>query len=236
MTRFYLRRAQLSLIACVLLLASCQKKDAALTDTTKVPPTVATAMPGALTKPLDAYSGDELYDFVRKLSFTGGHERDRRCKNATGCEGALATRRTKVQIDAVARQDSIAPSNAGQFGVLYIRALNKGDAEEARYSLKPGANFEYFVIVSADSAGAMRWRFEQLDTTEKARRHSQIGSGVFAGCNHKWIAGAAADFKTCEMARGAARNDSTVQLGLVLQAGDVEPAWAACSMGCCIAQ
>lgn len=187
-------------------------------------------MPGALTKPVDQYTGDELYALVRALSFTGGQERDRRCKNAEGCTG---TKRIKVQVEAVSTQDSIAPTNATQFGVVYGRALNRGNAEESRYNLQPGNRFEYYMIVSATPAGGMQWRMEQLDTTPGARRHGQVSSGTFVGCKHTWIAGAKADFKTCDQA--AVGRDSLVRLGLALQAIDDSPIWVACFEGCCVA-
>jgi hypothetical protein len=112
--------------------------------------------------------------------------------------------------------------------------VNRGDAEEARYSLKPGKNLEYYVVVTANGASAMRWQLVELDNTANARRVTPAGAGVFSGCNHPWVKGASADFKTCAAARGAMRTDSTVRLGLMLQDGFSEPMWAACSMGCCI--
>ncbi len=239
MKRFPSRRLSVPCAALVLLVA-CSRSDAPppVTDSTAaaaVQPVVgaaaapARAMPGTLTKPIDDYTGDELYAFVQALSFSGGQERERRCKNAAGCTG---TKRIKVQVDAVTGQDSIAPSNATQFGVIYARALNKGNAEEARYSLQPGNKFEYYMIVNTDSAGVMRWRMEQLDTTPQARRHVQVGSGTYVGCNHPWTQGARADFKTC--AQAASGRDSIVQLGLVLQGINDDPLWTACSMGCCV--
>lgn len=114
-------------------------------------------MPGDLTKPIDKYTGAEFDAFVKQLSYTGGHERQRKCRRDPGCSG---TRRTLVLVDAVATQDSISPAVAPQFGVVYVRAINKGDAPEARYGLLPrNKQYEYYMIVTADSTGtAMEWR------------------------------------------------------------------------------
>ena len=60
-------------------------------------------MPGALTKPIEQYTGDELYAFVQRLSFSGGPERDRRCRNAPGCEGVAAARRGAAGNDSTVR-------------------------------------------------------------------------------------------------------------------------------------
>lgn len=244
MSRFQLRRAHVALVSAAALVAlACSKSDAPPVDTAKPAATAATpgaapnrkAMPGDLSKPIDAYTGDEFHDFVKKLSFGGGHERDRKCKNDPGCGGSKPTKHTKVLVDAVTTQDSIAPSNTHQFGVVYVRAINKGDAPEERYGMLPGKQYEYYMIITADSGGkGMQWRLEQLDTTPKARKHSRIGSGQFVSCNHAFVAGARADFKTC--ANAASAKDSTVRLGLALQAIDGDPIWASCAGGCCIGQ
>ena len=230
------RRLACVAIACTAL--GCAKGDAPPADsatklaaTPAATPAPAAQMPGTLTKPIDSYTGDELYDFVRKLQFTGGHERDRKCRNDPACTSPKSPKRIKVAVDAVALQDSIAPINTSQFGVVYIRAVNKGDAEEARYGLKPGPQLENYVIVLPDTGATLKWRLEQLDTTSKARTHMSIGTGPFISCKHDWTTGGArADFKTCLVA--AARHDSVVTLGLALQAID-DPMWSACAGGCC---
>jgi hypothetical protein len=187
-------------------------------------------MPGALAKPIDSYTGDEFFAFTARLTYAGSHERERDCKNASGCGGPRPTKKTKVQVSAVATQDSLAESNVPAFGVVYARAINKGAEEEARYGLRAGQTFRYYMIVQRDSAGAMRWRLEELDT-KAPRRHSEIASGKFQPCGHAWTPGARADFKTCEAAE---RGDTVVTMGLVLQTGGDDPAWVACATGCCI--
>lgn len=243
MSRFQLRRAHVSLASLVLLLSvACRKSDAPPPDSSAsaaaqplrsgTPSPRAKIMPGTLTKSVDAYTGDEFYDLVKQLSFSGGQDRQRNCKNDPGCGGANPTRHTNVRVDAVTTQDSIDASSAGQYGTVYVRALNKGGAPEARYGMLPGSKYEYYMIITADSTGrGMLWRLEQLDTTPKARAHSSVGTGQFVPCNHKWAAGARADFKTC--ANAASARDSVVRLGLALQAGNGDPIWAECAMGCC---
>ncbi len=222
-------------VALALLAVGCSKGDAPPADSpAKLAAAAPKIMPGELTRPLAAYTGDEFYDFVKTLQFTGGVERERKCKNDPACGNPKAPKRTKVLVDAVATQDSISAATTPKFGVVYIRAINKGDAEEARYSMKPGSNLEYYMIVLPDSAGGMKWQLEQLDTTPKSRRHITAGIGVFQNCNHGWVAGAKADFKTC--ANAAAKHDSVVKFGLALQAADNDPIWATCSGGCCIGQ
>ena len=236
MNRFHRRCTS---VAFALVAVGCSKGDAPPADSAKAlasapaskSPSAPRVLPGELTKPIESYTGDEFYEFVRKLQFTGGVERERQCKNDPACGNAKAPKRTKVAVDAVATQDSISPATTPKYGVVYIRAINKGDAEEARYSMIPGLNLEYYVLVLPGAAQTMTWQLEQLDTTPTSRRHSSIGTGPFLGCNHAWVSGAKADFKTCTNA--AVGHDSVVKLGLVLQGGVTDPLWATCAAGCC---
>ncbi len=239
MIRLTCRRQRVA-VAALLLATACSSSDkppaadsvspAPLAQAQRLP--AAGAMPGALTKPIDQYTGDEFNDFVKSLSYTGKHDKQRNCKNSPGCGGA---KKVKVSVEAVATQDSIAASTAPQYGVVYVKAINDGNAEEARYNLAPGKKFEYYLIVSAMPAGGMQWRLEQLDTTPNARTHKQVGTGAFEGCNHKWVAGAQANFKTCADSSTASVRGKTVRLGLALQFDD-DPMWTACASGCCVAK
>ena len=227
--------------ALLVLIAACSKGDAPRADSAAPPvstpsagPTLvsaAKALPGELTKPLDTYTGDELYAFVHALSFTGDSVRERKCKNDPSCVSSPKAKKVKVGLAAVVGQDSLATATTPKFGVIYIRATNMGDAEEARYSMKPGKHLEFYVVVLADSARGMQWRLEQLDTRAGARAHTSVGTGWFKGCDHAWTPGARADFSTC--AKSATRRDSVVKLGLQLQGPDDDPMWVKCAYGCC---
>ncbi len=237
------------IVALVLLAVACSKGDAPRADssgTAASQSSGATAsasalrtpvkqLPGELTKPLATYTGDELYAFVQGLAFTADTVKDRKCKNNPACS-ATKPKKIKVGVSAVVGQDSISAGTTPQFGVVYIRAINQGDAEEARYNLTPGKQFQYYVVVLPDSAGSMKWQMEQLDTTPGARRHASIGSGVFRPCPHTWTKGAGASFKTC--ASSAAAHDSSVKLGLLKQTldSDSDPIWAKCAFGCCVGE
>jgi hypothetical protein len=238
------RRARHAVIGLIMLVAGCARKDSASRadsgGAVAAPRVAASArlaspvrggpvFPGALTKPIDDYSGDEFFTFTTQLVYAGSHERDRDCKNASGCSGPNP-KKTKVQVSAVATQDSLAESNVPEFGVLYVRAINKGTEQEARYGLRPGPSLRYYVIVRRDTSGDMRWRLEELDTSAP-RRHAQVASGTFHPCGHAWTPGARADFKTCDAPE---RADTVVTMGLLLQGSDRDPVWFACASGCCV--
>ncbi|MES2180399.1 MAG: hypothetical protein V4550_21285 [Gemmatimonadota bacterium] len=240
MSRFMYRQAYLAF--AFVLFTACGKGDAPPADSAAsaaaaaprslvgAAPAAPAAMPGALTKPIEQYTADEFAAFVKKLQYVGAHERQRNCKGNPGCDGPRANVHTRVLVDAVATQDSLSATTTPQFGVVYIHAINKGNQQEKRYGFLPGPQIEYYVIVTAQG-GAMTWTLEQLDT--KANTLTQTGTGRFTGCNHAWVAGAQADFKTC--ANAASGRDSLVKLGRLLQGGDDDPLWTACSTGCCTA-
>jgi hypothetical protein len=189
----------------------------------------ARSYPGALTKPIDDYTADELFDLTNGLKYVGSHERERKCKDSPDCQGTAPKKKTLVQVSAIEAQDSLSAGDVPQFGVVYARAINKGDVEEARYGIRPGKSLRYYMIVQRDSAGALRWRLEELDT-KKPRRHASAATGPFQGCGHAWTPGARADFKTCNAAE---RGDTVVTLPLAMQAYD-DPLWTSCAAGCCI--
>jgi hypothetical protein len=237
---FPIRRAGGTTIALALTLVSCSKADrpsseSAAADaaaTSRAPagaPRSARVYPGALTKSIDAYTGDEFYELTRGLRYVGSHERQRKCRNAAGCDAANSTRRTLVQVSAVATQDSVGAGDVPEFGVVYVRAINRGDAEEARYGMRPGRTLRYYAIVQRDSAGGLGWRLEELETAPP-RRHARIASGRINGCGHPWTPGARADFRSCTTPEG---QDTVVTLPLLLQGAVDDPIWSQCDMGCC---
>jgi hypothetical protein len=237
------RRVRHAAVTLSMLAVACTKQDKRPTSDTSAAATPAPAtgirlaaraaapvFPGALAKPIDSYSGDEFFALTTQLTYAGSHERDRDCKNASGCGGPKPTKKTKVQVSAVATQDSLVESNVPEFGVVYTRAINKGAEEEARYGLRAATNLRYYMVVQRDTAGGMRWRLEELDTNVP-RRHARIASGKFEPCGHPWTPGARADFKTCAAPE---RGDTVVTMGLMLQDSDKETMWVGCGAGCCV--
>lgn len=224
MSRTTRRRARHTAVLITLVLAACSRSDDAHRSVR------APVFPGALAKPIDDYTGDELYALTTQLTYAGSHERDRDCRNSSGCGGPTPTKKTRVQVSAVATQDSIAASNVPEFGVIYARAINKGAEEEARYGFRTGPKLRYYLIVQRGDGGGMRWRLEELDTSEP-RRHTQVGAGTFKPCGHPWKPGARADFKTCDAPE---RGDTVVTMGMLLQGSDRDPVWVSCAPGCCV--
>lgn len=187
--------------------------------------------PGALAKGLETYSGDELFDLTRRLAFVGGTERQRRCRGHADCGARASTRFTRVRVDAVDQQDSLSATTLSPNGVIAVRASNRGTDVDSMYNMRPGANFEYFLVVLPAASGAKaRWRLEELDLTEGKRTHRTVSTGTVTECNHPYRRGARADFKTCATA-AVVKPASFVPVQ-----GDLEePIWFDCALGCCTA-
>ena len=196
-------------------------------------PPSAAALPGALTKPIDQYTGDEFFQFVQRLRWGGGAERERQCKGNPGCTGENPARLTRVRVDAVDGQDSISAATVPANGVIAVRAVNRGDLVEDRYGFKPERNLEYYLIVLPGAGPNGTWRFEELDTTPGARRHTSFGTGTFRACNHPFRRGRVnrANFYTCANSPAA---DSVQRSNLMLFAPPRDPVWIDCAAGCCI--
>ena len=193
----------------------------------------STALPGALTKPIDQYTGDEFYEFVQRLRWGGGVERERQCRGNPGCSGENPARLTRVRVDAVDGQDSISAPAVPANGVVAVRAINRGDLVEDRYGFKPERNLEYYVIVLPGAGPNGTWRIEELDTTPGARRHTNFGTGTFRPCNHPYRPGRVnrANFFTCANSPAA---DTVQRSNLMMFAPPRDPVWIDCAAGCCI--
>jgi hypothetical protein len=188
--------------------------------------------PGALPKPIDQMSGDELYTFTHGLTFAGGQERQRRCRGDAACRGPQPARSTRIRVDAVSGEDSLStgaglPAN----GAIAVRGLNRGQVADSMYGMRPGSNYEYYLIVlAAAQGGGATWRLEELTTTAGSRSHRSAMTGVFKGCNHPYVRGARADFKTCAEAAPVRQVSFSA-----MQGRDESPIWVGCEVGCCTA-
>ena len=239
MPRIPFCRARVAIACLTLAFTACAKGErsadsaAAAGKATVAPSTLAArpAMPGALTKPIDQYSGDEMYTLVQHLKWVGQHTRSRDCRNAVGCGGLHPTKKTDVEVGAVDTQDNLSDENVPPDGVIYIQATNKGEDEEARYGLQPtkGGKIEYYMIATKDAIGPLQWRLEELDTTPQHRSHKKISAGTIVGCTgHPVIPGARADFRSCNW-----KGTDSVQKAYLTLEGVQDPMWSACAWGCC---
>jgi len=234
--------------ACALLLgllgACTGEKKAAATDTSANATANASAAsaakisiapppgePGALSKPLAQYSGDQLYALAHGLNFTGGVSAKRKCRGNPACNGSAPTMSTSLRVDAVSGEDSLSTALPGN-GVIAARVLNRGQAADSMYSTQPGAQYEYYLIVYPTAANTATWSLEELASAAGQHSHHTVSTGVFKGCNHPFVHGARANFKTC--AQAAAMHQTAFSAMVQNDISD-PPIWVACAYGCCIA-
>lgn len=193
------------------------------------------ALPGALTKPIGQYSGDEFYALTRQLQFGGGGEHQRACRGRAGCRGANAREFTRVQVDGVAGDDSLSATNLPPNGAIAVRALNSGRFADSLYNMRPGAAYEnYLIVLPTPNSASASWVLEELTTTPGARTHQTIAKGTLRECTgpgHSFQRGPRADFKTCEQAAQV----RPASLGSALQGDIGPPIWFGCALGCCTA-
>lgn len=63
-----------------------------------------------------------------------------------------------------------------------------------------------------------------------------LGSGLITACGHRVYSGKPqADFRSCASAATAHGQGMTIN-SASFRAGDSDPIWAECSLGCCVAQ
>lgn len=232
-------RRYVSAVLAVVAVAACSKGEKAggggaqssqaTARGTTVPP--VPGQPGALPKPIDQMTGEELYAFTRQLTFGGGVERERRCRGRRGCGGARPTDSTVMRVDAVEGEDSLSAGGIATNGVIGARALNKGSLADSVYNTQPGADREYFLLVLPAAGGTATWRLEELTTAPGSRAHRSVATGRFNGCGHPFQRGARADFKTC--AQAAAVRPAAFHK--FFQTDGEPPIWIGCAAGCCTA-
>jgi hypothetical protein len=216
--------------AAMLILAACSKpadraNDSAAGATTAVPQ--RPPGPGELTKPLADYTGDELYALVQTLQYAGANTRVRRCQGLPGCSVGNPPTTTRVMVEGVVGEDSVPARGAiPRYGVIVVRARNLGGQRDAMYGMRPGNRFQYFLVVLPDTGGLARWQLEQLEVVGNNRTHSALAVGRILGCNHPFVRGARADFRTC--------NDPPLRPASTAAFQGLEsPIWYGCEDGCC---
>jgi hypothetical protein len=185
---------------------------------------------GDLAKPLAQYTGAQFAALVHPLKYGASADRPRKCRGPAEC---AAGRLVTVRAEAVADADSLSPGNLPSFGVIAARVRNRGVEMEGRYNMRGGAQYTYYLIVLPAANGRATWTLEELDARGSAVTHRTVASGRFNQCNHAYVRGARADFKTCAQAATGAAGFELVSF---MQPPDDPPLWISCASGCCTAE
>jgi hypothetical protein len=186
---------------------------------------------GDLTKPLAQYTGDEFFALTRGLRYGQGADRGRRCRGTDGCTRG---QQTTVRVDAISDADSLSAGNLPAYGVIAARAVNRGAGGEIenRYGMQSGGRYSYYLIVMPPGPTGATWVLEELDVAGATRGHRTVATGRFTFCNHPYVRGARADFKTCAIVKPT---EASFFPSFSRQSLEDAPLWIGCASGCCTA-
>lgn len=158
-------------------------------------------------------------------------------RRGLNCNGCMVP----VDIAPVEGEETFDPSNPPIAPRAVAHVVNKGSVPTEMYDFQPDAD-DYFVV-ARDSLGKAMWSIVNIPKQAHGSVTVFKGRGV-EGCHHKKADKAAAAFQTCAGAQHASqeREPSLMQLasrGLdwlvstILRINGEDPAWIACSDGCC---
>ena len=193
-------------------------------------PATRTAPPGNLPKQIANMTGAELYAFANSLDSIMGDSTPRACAGTSACNNGTA--RTAAVIHTFKGQDSIGPTTVGDSGTLVMRMRNvrPGGGREAKYNLRPGQPFVYYVIAHAETDSTWRWTLHEVRLTGNTPR-TQVDSGSWIQCQHPHPGqNVKPRFATCANAQ-----DTTSTAGTGATLNLRSPSWMTCSSGCCTA-
>ena len=203
-------------------------------------------IPGALPLALDSMSADSLVAFASTLKFVGDITVGRRCDDDAGCAGDKPSQTARVTVSATDGAWVAGPGNLPANGLIMGRARNAGH-REARYGLRPGAQFEYYVIVvPGASPSRAAWRIEEVSGAAGQRAHRVVSQGEYASCGHPpWSSAPPipVGFYSCDNSPHPKQSSfgsitfGSITLGsLGLAVADpslTDPMWFGCGSGCC---
>lgn len=156
----------------------------------------------------------------------------RRGKDCNGCM-------VPIEISAVAGEQTFDPSNPPTAPQAVARVVNRGGVETEMYGFKPNAD-EYFVVAN-DGTGQPVWSIVNIPRAAHGVATVRKGYKV-KGCGHPRATNADAAFQTCKgkthsfkpasLTQLAARGTDWIVAG-ILRLYEEDPAWVACTDGCC---
>ena len=179
-------------------------------------------------------NADSVRTAWNSLSLGASKQFMRRGLNCNGCM-------VPVDIAPVEGEETFDPSDPPAAPRAVAHVVNKGAVATEMYGLQPDAD-DYFVV-ARDSLGKAMWSIVSIPKQAHGTVTVFKGRGV-QGCHHKKADKPAAAFQTCDGAQHASEGGrpSLMQLasrgvdwliGTVLRINAEDPAWIACTDGCC---
>ena len=204
------------------------------TDRTATPgsPSAGRSSP-RLDKPISDYTSAEFQTVGSGLYF-GGSEVD----SASVADTSIAAPGGAVLIiEAMSTGNDVSLADPGPNGTIIARLRNlKGN--DGTFGTKPGAAFEYYVIVeSGGNSDSTAFQIVELTRAQDpTQRPSKVSGGTIRRCDRNESAPSysSARFGGCEHGARSASAQRTSFLGIrTLWAQGRGSAWVSCREGCC---
>jgi hypothetical protein len=228
-----LRRA-LSLTACVVpaMLAACNGTERTTADSAQ-PAGHGRGSP-VLSKPVADYTSAEFQTVVSELYFGGSTVADVSVADTSGATEAPPA--AVLIIEAMSSANDVSLADPGANGTVIARLRNL-QGNDNTFGTKPGAAFEYYVIVERGTeAGSSTFQIVELTRAQNpTQRPTKVSGGTIRRCaeDEPPPEYSSARFGGCEHG-DTAGSKRTSFLGVkTLWAQTRGSAWVSCREGCC---
>lgn len=229
-----LRRA-LSLTACLVsaMLAACDGTERTTADSAQ-PAGHGRGSP-VLTKPVADYTSAEFQAVVSELYFGGSTVANVSVADTSGLTDETAPRAVLI-IEAMSSANDVSLTAPGANGTVIARLRNL-QGNDNTFGTKPGAAFEYYVIVERGTdAGSSTFQIVELTRAQNpTQRPTKVSGGTIRRCaeDEPPPEYSSARFGGCEHG-DTAGSERTSFLGVkTLWAQTRGSAWVSCREGCC---
>lgn len=189
-----------------------------------------------LPRPVTAFTAAEFQAFVSGLYFGGSEVADVSVAD-TGAPSDETAPRPVLIIEAMSDANDVSLADPGPNGTVIARLRNL-QGNDNTFGTKPGAAFEYYVIVErGDEATGAAFQIVELTRAQNpTQRPVRVSGGTIRRCaeDEPPPAYSSARFGGCEHGATSASAKRTSFLGIrTLWAQGRGSAWVSCREGCC---
>lgn len=231
-------RRALGVAACltVTAVAACNGTDRAATPGSPGTTTDEGRGSPRLPKPVTDYTSAEFQTLVSGLYFGGSDVTDVSVADTSAPSDETAPGAVLI-IEAMSSANDVSLADPGPNGTIIARLRNL-QGNDNTFGTKPGAAFEYYVIVERgdEATGAAVQIVELTRAQNPTQRPVRVSGGTIRRCaeNEPPPAHSSARFGGCEHGATSASAQRTSFLGIrTLWAQGRGSAWVSCREGCC---
>ncbi|HEX6251557.1 MAG TPA: hypothetical protein VFZ56_09010 [Gemmatimonadaceae bacterium] len=214
-------------------MAACNGRDRPDTPRTAETTAAESHRSPRLPKPIGDYTSAEFQTFVSSLYFGGSEVTDVSVADTTTETAPAAV----LIIEAMSTANDVSLADPGSNGTVIARLRNL-QGNDNTFGTKPGAAFEYYVIVErgTEATGAAFQIVELTRAQNPTQRPVRVSGGTIRRCaeDEPPPAWSSARFGGCEHGERSASARRTSFFGVgTLWAQGRGSAWVSCREGCC---